>query len=369
MGYVTMSTLFKASVHGSHVATAKIDAYYSGSLIQSGLDAVDGSVTVDSGQAVRRTFTSTLADQAQFPGVGVYNSPFAPYGTRHYVYRGVVYPQGVTEWCPLGVFRIDRVSSPVEPGLITVNGADLSQAVVDSRFLAPTTSVTTNTVPTEIARLIRGSSLGGSQAVRDLTGSGASTPAVTWDRDRWQAIQELALTIGAEVIFGPDGTAIIRPVPQVTDPIQWAVNVTDIVITGTRTLDRAEVYNIVVATGERTDNVAPVRAVSQDTNSSSATYVSGPYGSVPVFYSSPLLTTTSAAQKAADTILARVRGLSRQVTFECVPDPSIEAGDVMRLNYPDGSTEVHLVDTLQIPLHPSGTMRVTTRTSNEPGLS
>jgi hypothetical protein len=209
--------------------------------------------------------------------------------------------------------------------------------------------------------------------VRDLTGNVSLTPALTWDRDRWSSLTDLALSIGAEIVFGVDGTALIQPVPKVTNTVVWTVNYNEITITGTRELDRSQTYNAVVASGERTDNVAPARAVAYDTNPSSPTYVgnpvgSSPFGLVPAFYSSPVLTTTAACLKAATTILGRVRGMTRRVSFECIPNPAVDVGDVMRINLPDGSSEVHIIDSIQIPLSVDGTMRVTTRTSNEPDL-
>jgi hypothetical protein len=369
-----VSAAFSSAVAGSHVANSRAEAWYASARIDAGrrtdlsLDLVDGSVTVDATASVRRTFSASYAMQANFPTTTDFAGIFAPYGTQHRLWRGVVFPTGVTEWVPLGVFRVDTVTTSIEAGTVRVSGSDMSKVVQDSRFLAPTTSITTNRIPVEIARLLRGSGLGASWPVRDMTGSVTLTPAMTWDRDRWPGIQALATAIGAEVIFGPDGTALIQAVPAITDPIDWTLNVTDIVVTGERTLDRSQTYNTIVATGERTDNVAPVRAVATDTNPGSPTYVNGPYGQVPAFYSSPILTTTTMAQSAADTRLRRTRGMARQLSFECVPNPAVDAGDVLRINFPDGTSEVHLVDTLQVPLDPSGTMRVTTRSSSEPGL-
>jgi hypothetical protein len=364
-----VSATWANTVTGSHVINTLVEAWYNGARIRS-LAVVDGTVTVDASASQRRTYSATLAEQGSFPSVLDVTGVLAPYGTIHKVWRGLWYPTGTTEWVQLGTFRVDTIATGLEAGTVRVTGSDLSRVVADSRFLQPTTSVTTNSIRQEIARLIRTSGLGASYPVIDTTGDASLTPALTWDRDRWQAIQDLATSVGGEVIFGPDGTAIVQPAPAITDPIDWRVVSTQIVVTGERALDRAQTYNMIVATGERTDNVAPARGVAQDLNRDSPTYVGGPFGVVPAFYSSPVLTTNAAALKAAGKILARTRGMARRLTFQCVPNPAVDVGDVLTFLMPDGTTsERHIVDTLQIPLAPSGPMTVTTRTSVEEGLS
>jgi hypothetical protein len=370
-----VSADFQAAVISSHTANTRVEAWFGGARLDPyagarpdlALDLMDGAVTVDSTASVRRTYSATFAMQDWYPRPYDYAGIFSPYGTQHRVWRGVVYPDGSTEWVQLGVFRLDAVTTNVEAGTVQVTGSDLSKMIQDARFLQPTASVPSNRIPVEIARLVRGA-LGSTYPMRDLTSATTLTPAATWDRDRWQACQDLALAVGAEVVFAPDGQALIRRVPTITNAVSWTLDVADVVVTGDRAVDRSQTYNTVVATGERTDNVPPVRAVAQDLNPNSPTYVAGPYGVVPAFYSSPLLTTVSMAQAAADTRLSRTRGMARQLSFECVPNPAADAGDVLRVIFPDGSQEVHLVDTLQVPLHPSGTMRVSTRSSAEPGL-
>jgi hypothetical protein len=374
-----VSAAFQAAVKGTHVADTRIEAWYGNQRIATGADPrmpalIEGTVTVDATQAVRRTYAASFATPAAFPGRSDFAGPFAPYGTIHKAWRGVVYGDGTREWVQLGTFRIDAPGVPLEAGALKVTGSDLSKHLQDNRLLTPTTTVTTNTVPVEIARFIRAGMGNPAYTVRDLTGNGSLTPAMTWDRERWDGIRDLALSIGAEIVFGVEGTALIQPVPKVTNPVVWTVDYNAIVVTGARELDRSQTYNCVVAQGERTDNVPPVRAVAYDRDPGSPTYVgnpigSSPFGLVPGFYSSPVLTTTTACQKAADTILGRVRGMTRRVTFDCIPNPAADVGDVLRINLPDGSSEVHIVDSLQIPLAVDGLMRVTTRTSNESGLS
>jgi hypothetical protein len=47
-----------------------------------------------------------------------------------------------------------------------------------------------------------------------------------------------------------------------------------------------------------------------------------------------------------------------------VPNPALEAGDVIRVRFPDGSTETHLVDAFDVPLDADNAMNITTRSEN-----
>jgi hypothetical protein len=159
---LAVSAAFQSAVKGTHVADTKIEAWYGGTRIATtegdnrlpGL--IEGTVTADATQSVRRTYAATFATQGAFPGLSDYSGPFAPYGTIHKVWRGVVYPNGTREWVQLGTFRLDSPGAPLEVGPLKVTGSDLSKQLIDNRLLTPATTGTTVTVPAEIALFIRG---------------------------------------------------------------------------------------------------------------------------------------------------------------------------------------------------------------------
>jgi hypothetical protein len=55
--------------------------------------------------------------------------------------------------------------------------------------------------------------------------------------------------------------------------------------------------------------------------------------------------------------------MSRQLTLSCVPNPALDSGDVIRVRFPDGATETHLVDGFTVPLEPGSAMSIQTRSS------
>jgi hypothetical protein len=354
-----VSQAFLSSLRVSHVVTIRVDAYRGDELLASDLPVVSGEVSVDSGSLVRRTLSLTVADPSLDPGLDPL-APLAPYGSELVVSRGIRFPDGEVEWCPLGRFRVQEVSTSAGGAEVSVTGADRSSALQDARFTAVQAAQTSNTIPAEITRLVQAVLPG--VAVTDRSSSTASTPAVFWEQDRIAAIDELAKAIGSEFYFGPDGTAVIAKVPSINDAPAWWVDAGEsgVLVGAEMKLSREQTYNGVVASGENGDT-PPVTATVTDDDASSPTLWGGPFGTKPRFYVSPLITTAQQATDAATSILNRARGMTRQLDLSLVPNPALEGGDVIRVRFPDGSVETHLVDALKVPLDPSSAMTLSTR--------
>lgn len=359
-----VSSAFLAALRTSHNAVVQVDAYRAGVLIASDLPVADGAVAVDGSSDVRRQLDLTIADPSLAPTATDTTGPLTPYGTELYVRRGIRFPDGTTEWVPLGYFRVQSVNVPLRSDVVKVSGVDRSRQIADARFLAPQSSVTANNVPTEIARLITAARPG--TVVNNLSGSTAPTPVLLWDTDRWPAITDLAASIGCEVFFDVAGQAVIRPIPAITDAVRWYVDVgpQGVLVEGERQISREATYNVVVAGAERVDNLPPLAATVQDNDPTSPTYVGGAFGSVPYFYTNNGITTVGQATTAAQGLLDRVRGLTRTVSLSAVPNPALDAGDVIQVVYPDGTFERHVVDSLTIPLGPDASMPIGTRSTN-----
>lgn len=354
-----VSDLFLDTLRVSHVVQVRVDVYRGAVLLIEDLPISDGEVSVDSGSQVRRTLSLTVADPSLDPGTDPL-APLAPYGTELVVQRGVRYPDGSVEWCPLGVFRIQEVQTSASGQAVSITGADRGAAIQDARFTSVMAAVTSNTIPQEIARLI--TSVLPTVTVTNRTTSTAATPAVFWEEDRWAAIEELAKSIGAEVYFAPDGNAVIVPTPSINDaPAWWAdAGETGVLVEAEMRLTREGTYNGVRASGENGDT-APVTALVTDNDPTSPTLWGGPFGTKPRFYVSPLITTVEQATSAATSILNKFRGMTRQLDLTLVPNPALEGGDVVRVRFPNGVVETHLVDALKVPLDPKGAMSMSTR--------
>lgn len=360
-----VTDLFLRTLRASHQVRIQVDAYRDGQLVLADLPIGGGSVTVDSGSQVRRTLSLTVSDPSLAPGTDPL-APLAPYGSELYVRRGIRYPNSSVEWVPLGWFRVESCSH-TSGDQLQVTGADRSASVQDAKFTGTTASVTSNTIPAEITRLIQGGRSG--TTVTDRTGNTSPTPSVFWEQDRWQAIQELAQSIGADVFFDPDGNAIIAPTPSITSAPVWWVDAGEsgVLVSASTESTREGTFNGVVASGEAGGSWPPVSATVTDNDPASPTRWGGPFGYKPYFYVSPLITTQAQATAAATSLLAKVRAMGRQLSVSLVPNPALEVGDVVRVRFPDGSVETHLVDSFTVPLDPSSAMTITTR-SDKPDL-
>jgi hypothetical protein len=353
------SAAFAAAVRGSHTVAIQVDAYSSGTLIASNIQVESGSVTVSAASGVRRQLSLTVSDVSVSP---FGSSPISPYGVELHVSRGITLLDGTTELIPLGVFRVESITSPRQ-GEVQIVAPDRSAKIIDAKFLIPTMSNTGLGLAAQISALVTDVYPSG-VSVTNVDVPATSVPWLLWDQERWDACQKLATAVGAVVFFDVAGNVVLRLAPTISDAVAWYVNsgAQGVMIDASREITRAETYNVVVAVGERSDGVVPARAVSQDNDTTSATYVGGPFGYVPFFFSSPLITTSGGATTVADALLARKRSLGRECTLSCVPNPALDVGDVIGVRFPDGSLERHVVDQLTIPLDATSPMQITTRT-------
>src|SRR5690606_15104227 len=113
--------------------------------------------------------------------------------------------------------------------------------------------------------------------------------------------------------------------------------------------------------GERADGPGPGRAVAVDPDPASPTYWHGRYGKVPRFYSSPFIATEEQAANAAREMLKRQLGFPYSVEFTSVPNPALKPFDPIRVILKDNSRELHVMQSVTIPLVADGVQTGTTR--------
>ncbi|MFD6068918.1 DUF5047 domain-containing protein [Amycolatopsis lurida] len=324
-----------------------------------------GSVEVDATSKVRRTAT-LQTDPRWWP-----HSPtdlLSPYGSTCRVDYGIVLPSGDTEWVPLLTGYLDETSRtrPITgSGDLTVKVADPAQRVAEDRLDVPAQTIANAPAVSEIARLVK-ATLGPQLDVIDETGSSASASVFIIERERWDAVEKLADFLAAEPFFDPLGRLVIRPQPTLSRNPVWTIRTGNrgSLLTAKDKRSREQVYNRVVASGQRTDGVPAVYATATDTTSPA--YYGGPFGKKNRFYTSELLTTTAQCQATADALLARTRGVGAQVEIEALVNPALDSGDVLAVLDPETGETRHIIDKLSIPLTPDGTQSITTRSDELP---
>jgi hypothetical protein len=328
------------------------------------LDHTGGSVSVDRGAQCRRTCTVTSADTSLIPRTAA--DKVSVYGARLRISRGVQYSDGTQELVPVGVFRVDEVSGDIDEGPVTISGKSLECVIQDDKFTAPyrASGTAVGAITSLIQRTI-------SDAIVVSTATDAAIGPRTWDieGDPWAAVLELAAAIGASVYCDPDGEFVVAELPDLsTATPAWSIDAGEggAYVQASRGMTADKVYNGVSARGENTEtNVAPVSALVVDNDPGSPTYWSGPFGHRPMFYSSSTLTTTAACTAAATLLLRSATAPNASADISSLPNPALEAGDVLRVTYPDGSKELHQAASFSVPLDVGGNFPIQTISAKE----
>lgn len=346
----TVSATFLQALRGSYIPTLRVDAWYGGELVLADVPVVSGSVTVDRTRTIQGSLSLVAASPDGTLVPSSYGSPLAPYGSVLNVRSGIKAGPVAGESVSLGWYRIDS-SDPAEwwvakrtsgdltrpPTMVcrgtqvTVQGSDRMSVLDDARFLVPEKPASLTSTVDEIKRLARTL-----VPVADLAAiADAAIPAsVAYQTSRTQALQDLADVVGCWVRMDPNGALTLRSQTP-SDEAVWSIEIGDdgTIIDWGRKLDRSSIYNAVISTGNAADGV-PVQGIALERVGPLG--FDGPFGRVPYAHSSPLLTTTAAAQADAETRLARlVRERVVPISVTATANPALEVDDTIQLVLPD----------------------------------
>lgn len=288
-------------------------------------------------------------------------------GAEIVVERGLTLPAG-DELVPLGVFVLDADLEEGDDGSLTVSAADRSSRISRARWTDPYTVPAGSSIGDALNDLLRacwaGCPIGTTLSTIDKATGARLAYLDGADSDPWKDARALAASAGCGLYFDGDGVVQVRDMPDpASAPVCASYNAGDeaIVLTRTRTLKLTQLYNGVIVTAEGSGVGTPKRGEAWDDDPNSPTYSDGPVGRVPLFYSSPLLTTQSDVDSAAQTMLARVKRPIEQVSFTFVPNPAHEAFDVVEFVDEDGMARRYMLDVVTTPLDSSGPMTATAR--------
>jgi len=358
-----VSDRFLARLAESHRVATRVQLFLTtGDVVD--LEHTGGSVTVDRGQAIRRTCTVTVADPSVIPRTPT--DQLATYGARLRISRGVEYGDGTEELVPLGLFRLDSVDGDVNEGPVNLQGKDLSAIVADDKLTEAYSA--TGTVVGAVTALIQ-RSLPDADVISLVDDAAIGRRAFDIQADPWAGAQEIAAAVGAEVYANADGVFVIATLPDLltADPV-WAVEATEggVYIKANRAMSTDKVFNGILARGENSsENIPPVSWLATDDDPGSPTYWGGPFGRRPDFYSSSTLTTLAACQQAATLKLAQAKTPNASGDVSALPNAALEPGDVIRVTHEDDSRELHQVAALTIPLDEGGDMPIATISAKE----
>lgn len=344
----------------------------------------DGSVTMDASRSIIRTCELKLTATTDRTLEEVFALIVTP-GIEVRVARGLSFdssgspgfgigPFGLTEYggetpdelVSLGVFSTDSASySRRVTGTIAWSGSDRSKKIARARFTSPYQITAGTNLATAITQLLT------SRWQFTQVSFGNVTDAINAsivleagpNSDPWKDARSIMADYGYDLNFDGDGIARAQPVPDpATSPavFDYGADETNLVDNANVSATLERTYNGVIASGEGTGVATAVRAVVWDDDSTSPTYYLGGFGQVPYFYTSPQLTTSAQCQIAASTILARVKGRARGLSWSSVVNPALEPLDVVT-NTVRGITSRVVIDQITTPLSASETQKATAR--------
>jgi Domain of unknown function (DUF5047) len=352
------SSILRQASGYSHTLECVVDFYQNGVLAWESAPVVGGTLTADRGATVRLNCDLTVAieEWAELP---VDNR-----GGRFKVRRGLG-TLGFRESLQLGEFRIDDIKRP-STGVVSITGSGLESYIVDARFLTPRTPAYGASTIDQIRTLVT-EVLPDAQFELRNTRDKRVTATATWDRDRADAIEALANSIGAEVWVNSAGHWVIsdRPNPLIGSPVYLAdEGVGGVLIGRTETDTRDRVYNAASVSGQSSDqNVPPVWAWAADLNTASPTYFYGPFGQKPIFYSSQFFTATAQCQAYADALLAESLAANVKLDFSVIPVDFLEVGDLIGVRDRRGRMQALLLQSFRAGLGVDGGMSCETLSS------
>jgi hypothetical protein len=299
-----------------------------------------------------------------------------PYGTELRPYRGVRYaptpehPEGEIDVLPLGVFRLAKVTIQDTTGGspdIQLEAYDLSRTVARDKFTSPYVIDTGANIVDAIKAILQ-------RTFPDLSYDAISTTRTTtaprlYDvgDDPWQAVTDLATSLGCDIYFDVEGWVVIAPPADIdalpTPDFTYIEGRQCTMVDLSRIFTDEPGYNGIVLTGESPgDELPAVRAVAWDEEPTSATYHLGPYGEVPQFITDQLIKTTEDAQATADQLLRNLLGFSAQLSITGIVNPSYEAGQVIEVVRARSHVSgLYAVDAFNVPLNAKSTQALTLR--------
>lgn len=339
------------------------------------LPLLRGDVRMSSTADVKATLDVTVS--------GDYWDLVTPYGVELFAERGIDFGDGTVEYAPLGYFGIEEIDQHRAPyGPIKISASDRTARLQRARILYPY-QVPPGTTHTQLfEKLVNGNPVVAGEDSRAYGMFFNADVPITWaaydpdqvrvpdgalvEDDVYEYLAKLVGSRGCALRFARTGELVVgaADMPPGAAPVYAVRNGEGgTLISTSRKVSRRGVYNIVVARGS--DPAVPTGyRLAYNDDRDSPLWWQGPFGAVPRYYASPLLRTSEQADLAAETTLARYKGLPTSTSVTMVPNPALDALDVIT-NSLGAGTETHLIDDITIPLVGSAPVEIVTRTLNE----
>jgi hypothetical protein len=367
--------LYGQAIRSSVKISWTVSATFGGAPVIGATDLapVGGSITHTNKPGVSRVLNVDLAPPPGVSAQALFDL-LAPVGTLLTVVAHVEFTGGIGVDVPMGVFDIDSVKLTEGEPKVSITAPDKWVRVQRSKLLLPQASAPGARVVDQAAALISAAT---QEPVQIDASSTAEMGAMVWEQDREKAILDLLDGIGAYAFFDRNGTCVIADVPTAGGSGQvWLADAssTGVLVSLDRERSRTETRNVVVVTSSATDVEYFPAQVVWDNDPTSPTYAgpdpvnnpagAGPFGLSVDYLDTPLPLDVLEARTAGGAIVQRKTGISSQVSLSMVPNPAVDAFDLLDVlpPRPDRNSprvvERHVVDTVTHPLTVGSAMTI-----------
>jgi hypothetical protein len=370
------------------------------------LDVVGGSLTIDSTADVRRAATLQVVLSDKY-AIDVVRSTLNPYTAILEVWSGMRFADGQYENFLIGTLYVEEVSWTEEDRLVEITASDsMSLVRLCQHFPATYTGTSILAIvngllhdPFLLPVLQEGfeegywleqggnPAFGVEEYLEGPNGPDAWAIDIEVDprvndaplpsgglhydtEDRIEVIHDLLsrLSPPCEIFCKPDSTYLftVRPVPKPTDKaVPWIVDTGDAgaLIGYSRTISRLGTKNAVRASNAA--ETLPLTAWSVDSTDLSPTEVAEA-GWWTHRIDDANFDTQAKVNAAADKELTRLLQQTSSLELQVIPNPALEAGDVITVAFPYGESEKFLIESVEHSLTAEPTI-IRTRASG-PGV-
>lgn len=325
-----------------------VSSWLGGRLLAEVVPVDSGSVTWSTHREVQGALDLTVPRKALgrswAPGLDT-EHPLARFGQQlHVTVRVTSLGSGESWDFRLGTFLV--TATECDAGSVRVTGESILRRLVESRLRYPIAPRAGGTLKSEARRLVP-SYIG---LIVDPSLTDRACPAMSWGESRVDALEELATAWPArlrEDVYG--NVQLLAPLNAVPAPVE---TLTDgeggTVVSAYASDSRDGAYNVVVARGQEQDD-AGKPAFQAVAEVESGPFAVDSYGEVVRFFSSPLITSMSAARSAARSLLNESIRPARTIPVTLAPDPRWELDDAVAV-VADGQPWWGYVSGVQIPL-------------------
>ncbi len=320
-----VSQRYLTAIAGPHRRVAEVSVTLPGETTATPLEIeADGCTVEMSATGARYSAQISLSPDVSQESWEAVSTP----GARISVRSGVDYGAGQVEWVDCGVYVAVGASSDLTAGDLPLTLVDDTGWLEECRFSAPWAVVDGSARPEAIAAMIL-------DAAPDTTVLDTTTPsqmaAAAYERDRLQAIADIAKGGRIDAAYDAAGVWVMRDLPTLTAsaPV-WTLRTGEagtILPGAQRTIPLSRLYNaVIVGASESWQTWGAITIQIADPNHPRH---HSKIGTRPFFLLDPTLVSEAQSRAAGEAALAQLLVATEEIRIPTLGNPALEYGDTI----------------------------------------